>query len=62
MADKTNKTEAAFSAYLLDPIVQRALAMTEGDLVRNLLKDCFMRGAGYAIERCKAEHHQPKSS
>ncbi len=62
MAEKTNKTEAAFAAYLRDPVVQQALAMTNGSLGETILKDCFMRGAGYAVERCKAEHHQPKSS
>lgn len=55
----TNKTEAAFEKYCSDPIVKQALAM-EGTLEINLLRDAFMRGAGYAIERCKAEHHQPK--
>jgi hypothetical protein len=26
------------------------------------LQDCFMAGAGYAIERCKREHHQPATT
>lgn len=63
MADekKPNKTEEAFQAYLRDPLIQQAIGMVGADtLTEHILKDCFMRGASYAIQRCKEEHHQPK--
>lgn len=58
----TNKSEEAFQKFCKDPLIQAALAMAKGTLTENLLRNCFMAGAGYAIERCKAEHHQPNTT
>ncbi len=57
-----NLSEQAFDRYCSDPVVQQAIRMTNGTLSTNLLQDCFMAGAGYAIERCKREHHQPATT
>lgn len=58
---KADSPEEAFQKYLADAIVRQALTMVpKASLTENLLRDCFMRGAGYAIERCKAEHHQTR--
>lgn len=53
--EKPNKSEGAFQKYCSDPIVQKALEMAKDTLTENLLRDCFMAGAGYAIARCNAE-------
>ena len=53
----------AFEQYCTDPVVQQAIKVIKdkgSDIAENLLRDAFMAGAKYAIERCKAEHHQPK--
>jgi len=49
----------AFERYIGNPIIQKAMEMSGESITKDLLRDCFMAGAGYAIERCKAEHHQP---
>lgn len=55
---KPNKSEESFQAYLRQPVIQQAIGMVAKDsLTENLLRDCFMAGAGYAIQRCKEEHH-----
>ncbi len=55
-----NKSEQAFLDYLKQPLIQKALEMTNGALSENLLRDSFFAGAQHAIQRCAEEHHQPK--
>jgi hypothetical protein len=57
-----NESDAAFASYMSDAIVIQTLAQIGGDteLLIHLLRDCFMRGAGHAIERCEREHYKVK--
>ncbi len=59
---KPEKPIEAFERYIGNPIIQKAMEMSGESITKSLLQDCFMAGAGYAIERCKAEHHQPNKT
>lgn len=54
---KSKNATEAFDEYALDPVVQRALGMATGTLSRDLLRDAFVAGAKYAINRCEEEGH-----
>lgn len=55
-----NKSFEAFEAYCNQSIVQDAIRLDEErgkTLTKDLLRDCFMAGAKFATDRCKAENH-----